>query len=284
VIGFDAALDPEVEPDPRFDGREAITLTEIDRTGGESRHRDVSLLFIATPETLKPHGLDLATVDSDTDVITPETGELSMNTGSGPESVDDVQTITPGYSSIPSTFITPEAVRERGWEAAGAGLWLVETSSPITNDQSAATRERAAAAGLTIETRDHRGGLATLRSGATAVGMLLAFGVLAMTVGLVRSETAGDLRILTATGATSTTRRTLTAATAGALALLGSALGIAGAYLGLAAGYLSDLSNLIPIPFLHLAIVALGLPCVATVAGWLLAGREPVSIARQPLE
>ena len=40
-----------------------------------------------------------------------------------------------------------------------------------------------------------------------------------MTVGLIRTEAAGDLRTLTATGATSTTRRTLTAATAGAFFL-----------------------------------------------------------------
>ena len=61
-------------------------------------------------------------------------------------------------------------------------------------------------------------------------GALLALAILAMTVGLIRSESAGDLRILTATGATPRIRRTLTAATAGALALLGAVLGVAGAY------------------------------------------------------
>jgi glutamate mutase epsilon subunit len=37
-----------------------------------------------------------------------------------------------------------------------------------------------------------------------------------MTIGLIRSETASDLRTLTATGAGSVTRRNLTAVTAGA--------------------------------------------------------------------
>ena len=60
--------------------------------------------------------------------------------------------------------------------------------------------------------------------------MLLALGILAMTVGLIRSEAAGDVRTLTATGASSATRRMLTAATAGGLAILGVALGTAGAY------------------------------------------------------
>jgi putative ABC transport system permease protein len=72
--------------------------------------------------------------------------------------------------------------------------------------------------------------------------MLLALAVLAMTVGLIRSETAGDLRTLTATGASSGTRRTLTAATAAALALLGGILGTAGAYLALIAWHWHDLA------------------------------------------
>jgi putative ABC transport system permease protein len=69
-----------------------------------------------------------------------------------------------------------------------------------------------------------------------------------MTVGLIRGEAAGDLRTLTATGATSTTRRTLTAATSGALALLGGLLGAIGAYIALLAGYHNDLSALSRVP------------------------------------
>ena len=105
-----------------------------------------------------------------------------------------------------------------------------------------------------------------------------------MTVGLIRAEAAGDLRTLTAAGATSTTRRTLTAVTAGALALLGALLGSAAAYLALAAGHLSDLGNLSRVPVLYLAITILGVPVAATLTGWILAGRQPPSIARQMLE
>ena len=98
-----------------------------------------------------------------------------------------------------------------------------------------------------------------------------------MTVGLIRSESRGDLRTLTATGATTRTRRTLTGTTAGALALLGALLGVAGAYLALAATYLDDLGYLSRIPVLPLALIVVGVPLVATVAGWLL----PAAI-RQP--
>ena len=129
-----------------------------------------------------------------------------------------------------------------------SGRWLVETGQPLTGEQLSTAREVAAGAGLTIESRDQQQGLAALRTGATAVGMLLALGVLAMTVGLIRSEAAADVRTLTATGATSGTRRTLTAATAGALAFLGVVLGTAGAYVALMAGHVRDLGELSPVP------------------------------------
>ena len=60
--------------------------------------------------------------------------------------------------------------------------------------------------------------------------MLIALGVLAMSVGLIRSESAGDLRTLAAIGASGRTRRAITSATAGALALLGAVLGSAVAF------------------------------------------------------
>ena len=94
--------------------------------------------------------------------------------------------------------------------------WLVESSTPITQEQFAELRETAAAAGVTVEVRHDQANLATLRTVATTVGLLVALGVMAMTVGLIRSEATGDLRVLSAAGATSSNRRTLTAATAGA--------------------------------------------------------------------
>jgi putative ABC transport system permease protein len=142
----------------------------------------------------------------------------------------------------------------------------------------------AAKAGLIIEARNSQASLATISAAATAAGALLALGVLAMTVGLIRTEAAGDQRTLTAAGATSSTRRTLTAATAGVLALLGALLGSADAYLALAAGHRSDLSILGRVPVPYLALTVLGVPVVAALAGWVLAGRQPTSIARPVLE
>ena len=137
---------------------------------------------------------------------------------------------------------------------------------------------------MTVEARDHQTQLTAIRSGATAAGLLLALGILAMTVGLIRGEAAGDLRTLTASGATGATRRTLTAATGGALALLGVLLGGAGAYLALLAGYHANLAALGRVPAAHLAVTAVALPVTAAAVGWLLGGREPSTLARRPLE
>jgi putative ABC transport system permease protein len=105
-----------------------------------------------------------------------------------------------------------------------------------------------------------------------------------MTVGLIRSESAGDLRTLTATGATAGIRRRLTATTAGALALLGTLLGVAGAYVVLSATYYDDLGYLRDVPVLYLVLAVIGVPLAAAAAGWLIAGREPRAIARAVLE
>ena len=114
--------------------------------------------------------------------------------------------------------------------------------------------------------------------------MVLALGILAMTIGLVRGEASRDLQTLTATGATSHVRRVITAATAGALAILGATLGLAGAYAALVAGYSDDLHPLTRIPWAHLVAIVVGLPVLAATAGWILAGREPRTFTRQALD
>jgi putative ABC transport system permease protein len=279
-VAIDPDVEPDVEPDPEF-GRPAISLGERVDDG----LRDKSLVYVATPELLELYGVDLDALDPDIEFITTETGELDiLGVAAQAETITNVERIAPGYTSLPGSFITPDALRRRGWEAAGSGRWLVQTSQPPTADQLAAARDIAADAGLTVETRDDQEGLARLRSGATIVGVVLAHGVLAMTIGLIRSETAGDLRTLSATGATSTTRRAVTAATAGALAALGAALGAAGAFAILAAGYLDDLGTLSRVPVLYLLVIAIGTPPVAAApGGWTLAGREPAAISRHPM-
>ena len=162
--------------------------------------------------------------------------------------------------------------------------WLIQAQRPLSPQQINDAREMAANAGITIEVRDQQPSLSQLRTRATAAGLLLALSVLAMTVGLIRSEGRSDLATLAAVGATRAQRRMVTGATAGGLALLGALLGIAGAYLVLVAWYRGDLSLLARVPYLDLGIIALGLPLLAAGGGWLMASREPPSIARHLIE
>jgi putative ABC transport system permease protein len=261
--------------------------------------RPESQLYVATPAVLRYLGVDPAAVAPGTDFLadrsTP-THELEIPDVSGrePFAVTNVRRIEigrrlfgnpwgPWAAGKPPAFITVDGLRRRGWKQIPAG-WLVESGRPLTTDQIADARAVAADAGLTLEVRR----AATSRAGAMAIatvaGALLALGILALTVGLIRSESAGDLRTLTATGATARVRRTLTATTAGALALAAALLGVAGAYAVLAATYHDDLGYLGDVPVLHLALAVLGVPLAATAAGWLLAGREPPAIARTVIE
>jgi hypothetical protein len=158
--------------------------------------------------------------------------------------------------------------------------WLVDLDRPLSSDALAEARDLAAGAGLVIETRDSEGGLTVVRTVATGIGVLIALSILAMTAGLLRSDAAQDMRTLEATGATRSTRRTVAAATCCVLAVAGAVLAIGAAYGALIAGYWPDAGRLRNVPLAHLAVIAVGLPLVATALAWLLGGRERLDVTR----
>ncbi len=262
-----------------FGGLPAVVLTEEVEPG---LNRILTFVYAANKSILESYSVDAATLPDDVEVLTVEEGTLFFEP-MRPELVDDYQSLKPGYTSLPGSFITPEALAERGWEKARA-MWLLETPGPITEDQITEVSQMAASAGITVEARSDQADLRTLRTVATVGGIAIALGVLAMTVGLLRSEAAGDLRTLTATGAPRSIRRTLSAATTAIMALLGALLGTAAAYVGFIAGYSEDLLSLTPIPFLHVSFIVIGLPLLAAGLAWLFAGREPTSLARSAIE
>ncbi|MCU1429161.1 MAG: hypothetical protein JWL83_3161 [Actinomycetia bacterium] len=251
-------------------------------------------LYIATPALLRHYGINTTDINANTDIVTARTdtkGLVVTAPRGGPaaprgpyEWQPTIQLAKlPTYTSDPGTLLTTHALRAFGLKPISAG-WLIQTPHPLTASQINTAQRAASGAGIAIATHRGEASYAKLRNGATAIGILVALGILAMTVGLIRSETANDLRTLAATGATSTTRRTLTGATAGALALLGALLGTGGAYLALIAWHRSDLHPLTHVPIANLVVIIVGLPLIAVTAGWLLAGREPSTIAHQPLD
>jgi putative ABC transport system permease protein len=199
--------------------------------------------------------------------------------------IQDVSALPSGTSG-PNTVVTEHAIKQFGLTTDTSG-WLLQLPHPPTAAQIKNARQAAAAGGMSIETKSSTPAASEVIDWATVFGIALALGILAMTVGLLRSETANDLRTLTAAGASAWTRRTLTAATAWALAQTGAILGLLAAYVG-AIGYawnnpLDGLSELSNIPLANLLVIVIGMPVAATVIGWLLAGREPDGLTRQPI-
>jgi putative ABC transport system permease protein len=267
-------------------------------------------LYVATPKLLSTFGIKESTLNPKADILTMRPGFASISlmqivygnyfAKDGPNSgwpcpksdclanpVMEQVSALPAGTSAPNTVITEHAVRELGLSADTAG-WFIQTAQPLSALQISDARATAAAAGMSIETKSSIPTSATIVNWATLIGVLLALGVLAMTIGLIRSETASDLRILTATGASSYTRRDLTAATAGALAFVGAIVGTVAGYLALIAfsrtNALDGLSSLASVPVANLLLIVLGMPALAAGVGWIFAGKEPPAIARRPLE
>jgi len=260
-------------------------------------------VFVATPQLLAAYDIKPSHINPGTYILTMRPGMASLpnmqmswwsgnNSPTGCTLSNDclanpkMQEIgsLPSGTSAPNTVITEWAVTKLHLHPM-LQSWLIQTPSPLTATQINAARQIALGYGVQVETKSGQLAMSQIADGATALGIIIAIGVLAMTVGLVRSETARDLRTLTATGAGSGTRRTITAATAGALGLLGAALGMAAATaagLGWARSSLTVTFGNIPLT--DVLILLIGLPLAAATGGWLLAGREPAVISRQPLE
>jgi putative ABC transport system permease protein len=290
VVELDTAVDlnSSIPAGAPPDAGQATLVHPIQVQGRGQGWTQVATPYVATPALLDLYRIRAGDIAAGSVILSArrDLGGIDLGTGfkGNFQPVEaQVSALLPNYTSAPNTLIIPKAMTTLGYTAEPVG-WLVQANRPITAAQITDAQHRAAAAGITIETRtgpDRT--LQRLRDYSTLAGLLVALGVLAMTVGLIRSETAADLRTLTAAGASNATRRTLNAASAGALALLAGILGTAAAYLALIAWHWHDVSYLNPPPYADLAVLILGLPVAAITGAWLL-GRTPTSIARRSLE
>ncbi|GAA3221340.1 FtsX-like permease family protein [Actinocorallia longicatena] len=281
LIPLTMAYDPAAErlgrEAPAAGTQRAITLGVPQ---GSDQTRDVPT-YVVSPGLLAALGVRTV-VPPTADVITGGHGKLVLPPYSRGKDFEEVATARvpmPAYTSLPTTLLTANTLERRRWRTLPAG-WLISAKKPLTGPQIAEARKIAADTGLNIEVRDSQQSLGSVRAGATAIGCLLALGILAMTVGLIRSEAEADLSTLAATGANSRIRRTLTATTAAALALLGATLGTLGATLALGAVYRQDLGVFTRISPAY-PMTLLTLPLLAYTTAWLLAGREPPTLTRR---
>jgi putative ABC transport system permease protein len=273
-------------------------------------------VYVATPQLLATYRIKASQIAPGTDILTVRPGlagepHMEMLWGIGSVSDSSVPPPPPGFaggppctlsshcltspaiqtvSSLPSgtaapnTVATEYAVSKYHMQSQLSG-WLIQAPAPLTAAQLSAVRQFGNANEVQVLTATYNPSLADFTRGATALGIVIVLSVLAMSVGLIRSETAPDLRTLTATGASGATRRAITAATAAALGLLGAILGMAGAVIaGMAWTHSGVTATAGGVPITDIVILLIGLPLVAAIGGWLLAGREPPAIARQPIE
>jgi putative ABC transport system permease protein len=271
-------------------------------------------VYVATPALLRFFGIAPSQINPSADVLTSRhglasTSEMQLVFGgyfshrmvsprqvttypcpksdcvAGPM-IEEVGAL-PAGTSAPNTVITEHALRALHLSAFPAG-WFIQAPNALSASQIANARLAAAVQHMTIETKSSAPSSSEIINWATVFGIVLALGILAMSVGLIRSETASDLRTLSATGASGATRRTLTSATAGGLGLLGAVIGTACGYIACIGWYRSThftgLSALGSVPVANILLLVLGMPVLAALVGWLISGREPPVIARQPME
>ena len=279
-------------------------------------------LYVATPQLLHAFGITSSQYSPTADILTMRPGlsglanmQLNYGTakGPGPSSPGPGQNPTtfpcprgsclasppiqevsalPSGTSAPNTVITEHAVRTLHLQTGPGSVagWLIQTPNPLTSAQIHNAQVAAAAANMSVETRSSVPTSATIVNWATVFGIGLALAILAMSVGLIRSETASDLRTLAATGASARTRRNITAATAGALGFTGAVLGTVGGYVGTAGWFRTNSLNggltaiFTTVPVTNLLIILIGMPLVAAIGGWIFAGRQPRDLGHQPLE
>jgi putative ABC transport system permease protein len=281
------------------------------RHGPQNFHGNV---YVATPQLLAAYGIKASQIAPGSDILTMRPGlaglprmEMTWDGYGGcsglciaghepaapPCTLSNhclvnpvMQTVgnLPGGTDAPNTVITEYAVRTYHMQPQLFG-WLIQAPAPFTAAQLNAARQLGRPYEVTVEIATYYPSLSDFTDRAIAAGIVIALSVLAMSVGLIRSETAPDLRTLTATGASGATRRAITAATAAALGLLGAVLGMAGAVIAGMAWTRSGLTATVGgVPLTDILILLIGLPLLAAIGGWLLAGREPPAIARQPIE
>ena len=277
-------------------------------------------VYVATPQLLATYGIKPAQIAPGTDILTMRPGlagvpRLEMiftpprtcndndpTCGNGPQPGADggppctlsnyclagpaIATVSslPSGTSAPNTLVTEYAVSKYHIQTQLSG-WLIQAPAPLTAAQLSAVRHFGHTNEVQVQTATRNPSLADFTRGATALGIVIALSMLAMSVGLIRSETAPDLRTLTATGASGATRRTITAATAAALGLLGAILGTAGAVIaGMTWTHSGPTATVGGVPPSDILILLIGLPLAAAIGGWLFAGREPPAVTRQPIE
>ena len=277
--------------------------------GGHLGRQWDGAIYVATPQLLRSFGINPSEINPNADILSSRPGlsgvsgigfEYGSGAKNGPSQsctaatgclanpvIQEVGALPTG-TSAPNTVVTEHAMREFHIQENTTD-WLVQGTQDFSASQISNAELAASTTQLSVEAKNDQPSSSAVISWATIFGIVIALGVLGMSVGLVRSETASELRTLAAAGASSYTRRTLSAVTAGALGFLGALLGTVGGYVALIGWLRSNSLNggiaaLGNVPVADLLLLLFGMPAFAALVAWLFAGREPTAIAHQPIE
>jgi len=176
-------------------------------------------VYVATPQLLATYGIKASQIAPGTDVLTMRPGlagepslEMLWNTGSvsdadvpppnpgsagGPPCTLSSQCLAspaiatvsslPSGTSAPNTVLTEYAVRKYHMHAQLFG-WLIQARAPFTAAQLRAVRQFGNASEVQVLTASYNPSLADFTDSATALGIVIALGVLAMSVGVPPSD------------------------------------------------------------------------------------------------
>ncbi|MGI9615562.1 MAG: FtsX-like permease family protein [Acidimicrobiales bacterium] len=248
---------------------EVDTLGDRDENGNEvlvSFHET----WVATPELLDALGVNARQNDPAVQAISrfEDATIKSHRDGSAPQppNVSTDRSI-PANAGIAPTLIWPATVESNGWETATVG-WLVvadELLQPTDFD----SLKTAAGEQLAIETPIEPATRTPLRLASTAVGAAIALGVVGAALTMLTAESAGNLRLLQAIGASPGTSRRLSAATAALLAAAGAVIAIPSGCLALVVLLADEFTDYrIVVPWPSLLMVTVVLPALAAAVGW----------------
>jgi putative ABC transport system permease protein len=187
-------------------------------------HQDFSgSVYVATPQLLAAYGIKASQIPAGTDVLTMRPGLASLphmemvwhictglchadeepgGHGQPPCTLSNqclagpaIQTVSrlPGGTSAPNTVITEYAVSQYHLQTHLSG-WLIQAPAPLTATQISTAQQLARTYGVTVETQSSNPSLGDFADGATALGAVIAFGVLAASAGLGAQQPVRHVR------------------------------------------------------------------------------------------
>ncbi|MGH9293932.1 MAG: FtsX-like permease family protein, partial [Acidimicrobiales bacterium] len=199
----------------------SLETTNAGIVGGQGGRSWNGAVFVATPQLLRDFGITPSEINPNADILSSRPGLASVSglglsyggnlngNGNGgppgsspnsctaatqclPDPVIQEMPALPAGVSAPNTVITEYAIRQLHLRVSAndAGPWLVQGTQPFTASQISGAEAVASTTQLSVESKNDQPTSSEVVGWATIFGIVIALGVLGMSVGLVRSETA----------------------------------------------------------------------------------------------